>query len=646
MMSGNSFRYLPLDPERRKIRVLTLQPGAFEEPLHCSISTTDLDTSSVYNALSYVWGDPSSSNIPGNTVLLDGHPFPVTTNLLTALRHLRPPAGAGATALWVDAICINQQDLDERRHQVTMMRDIYASAERVIIWLGEEDDETDVLDSLPLLATQNHRQGNDAKQDQHMVDLVSRCTGFFSGLMDRRPWFSRVWIIQELAMARQDPLVVCGRKSVSWSTLMKAWSFAARAVFTEIGMVRRKGQQSGGQKLPGGDLTGENPEEPGGGDIEVLAKIKVDVLDDLYTTVRSQGGESLRKLLIISRSSEATDPRDRIYALLGLLKPGSLEAESKDAITVDYRKPTSEVYTDAMAYIFAQEDGPYFLSGVFLPGVSAPAPHIHGLPSTTRQPDLPSWVPDFSRQEGEKATQPGGFQFHPPAGAGASGAGAGCKNGKRLEDERTLQIEGLFVDTIEQVVPLGTTFDAYIAQLPELECLASAAKQRPCQLGPSVAPLVEGFKDKEPLWRVLIANKDFLSGYDPAPSSYEATYLSLLNQSPKQPKLDGETGFAQPSDYEQCLRGNVGQQSFFTTRSGFVGTCVPDSRRGDIIAILFGSPVPFVLRPAAESIQIAGSDRPSYLLVGASYVSGIMDGEMVDELYCEDLMDSTTFFIR
>ncbi|RYP49403.1 hypothetical protein DL769_011073 [Monosporascus sp. CRB-8-3] len=645
-MSGNSFRYLPLDSGRREIRILTLQPGAFEEPLRCGISTTDIDTSSVYNSLSYVWGDPSSSNIQGNTVLLDGHPFPVTTNLLTALRHLRPPAGAGATALWVDAVCINQQDLDERRHQVTMMRDIYSSAERVIIWLGEEDDEMDVFDYLPLLATQSHRQGIDAKQDQHLVDLMGRCSGFFSGLTDRRPWFSRVWIIQELAMARQDPLVVCGRKSVSWSILTKACSFVVGAISTEIGMVRRKGQQSGSRKLPGGGLGGEDPEEPGEGDIEVFAKIKIDVLDDLYTTIRSRGGESLRKLLMISRSSEATDPRDRIYALLGLLNPDALEAESRDAITVDYRKPTSEVYTDAMAYIFAQGDGPYLLSYVFLPGISAPAPHVPGLPSTTRQPDLPSWVPDFSRQVAGKTTQPRGALFHPPAGAGASGAGAQCKNGKRLEDNRTLQIEGLFVDTIEQVVPLGATLDAYVAQLPQLESLASAAKKRPCRLGASVAPLVEVFKSQEPLWRALIANKRFLSGYDPAPSSYEATYLGLLNGPTKQLESNHETGRAQLSDYEQCLRANVGQQSFFTTRSGFVGTCVPDSRRGDIIAILFGSPVPFVLRPAAESIRVAGSDRPSYLLVGALYVSGIMNGEMVDELYCEDLMDSTTFFIR
>ncbi|RYP44776.1 hypothetical protein DL768_008787 [Monosporascus sp. mg162] len=583
-MSVKSFRYLPLDPERR---------GA------------------------------SSSSIPGNTVLLDGHPFPVTTNLLTALRHLRPPTGAGATALWVDAVCINQQGLDERRHQVTMMRDIYASAERVIIWLGveddETDDETDVFDSLSLLATQSHRKGIDSDRDQHLVDLIG--AGFLHKFTEITSPFP----------------------SPCWAFRWPEWP-------TERGVARQKEQQGGNQKLPGGDVTGENPGGPGGGDIEVLEQIKIDILDDLYTAVKSQGGESgesLCKLLKISRSSEVTDPRDCIYALLSLLKPGSLEAESKDAITVDYRKSTSEVYADTMAYIFAQEDGPYFLSGVFLPGVSAPAPHIHSLPSTARQPDLPSWVPDFSRQVGGKATQPSGTMFHPPAvpGGGASGAGAGCKNGGRLGDGRTLQIEGLFVDTIEQVVLLGPTLDAYIAQLPELESLASAAKQRPCQLGSSVKSLVDEFKSKEPLWRALIGDKRFLSGYDPAPSSYEATYLSLLSGRTKQRESDHETVPALPSEYEQYLGAKIGDQSFFTTRSGFVGTCVPDSRRGDITAVLFGSPVPFVLRPAAESIQVAGSARPSYLLIEASYVSGIMNGEMVDELYCDDLMDSMTFFI-
>ncbi|KAI4866128.1 HET-domain-containing protein [Hypoxylon rubiginosum] len=646
-MSSQAFYYSPLDSNLREIRVLTLLPGGFDEPLRVSVSTRSLDSNPIYNALSYVWGDPASARNPGNTISIDGSDFPVTTNLLAALRSLRPSAeAADPITLWVDAVCINQADLDERGQQVSMMRDIYASAEQVVIWLGEEDDETDlVFDALPMLATRSHRRGDE--QDEKLLDATRLCSSFISGLADRRPWFSRVWIIQELAMAKQDPLVVCGRMSIAWSTLMKASAFVSRKIFTEIGMVRRKPQSNDSQSTPGNSSSGKmgdpSDEEE---NIELLAMWKIDVLDDLYQAMKSQGGESLRKLLTISRTSEATDPRDRIYGLLGLLKTDASNPQS--SIVVDYHKPTAAVYADAMAYIFAQGDGPQFLSGVFLPGISAPAPHIPSLPPTVPQPPLPSWVPDISRQVGGKATQPRGTMFHPPAGISASGPGADCNNGKRLEDERTLQVEGLFVDKIEEVVFLGESLDSCLDQLAHVESLAKTAMQRPCLFDPSIRPHMEQFRDGEPLWKTLVSNKRFNSGYDPAPASYEATYTSLLNGPTEggdwKSKIVDDDG--QQSGYIECLRSKVGMKSFFTTKSGFVGTCVPDSRKGDVLAILFGSPVPFVLRPGSETITVSGSERPTHFLVGASYVSGIMAGEMVDELYCEDLMDSTTFFIR
>ncbi|KAI1415543.1 HET-domain-containing protein [Hypoxylon sp. FL1857] len=512
-----------------------------------------------------------------------------------------------------------------------MMRDVYASAEKVIIWLGDTDEESDlVFDTLPVLAARSHHPRDE--QDKKLVDAVRLCSGFFSGLVDRRPWFSRVWVIQELAVARQDPLVVCGSKSVTWSTLMRATAFVSRKVFTDIGMVRRKPREDDSQNAVGNSSMGD----PfwGEEEIEILAKWKVDVLDDLYKSMKTQGGESLWRLLLISRTSQATDPRDRIYALLGLLKPDASDPQtSGDSIIVDYRKPTAEVYADAMAYIFAQGDGPYFLSGVFLTGISAPAPHIPSLPSTILQPPLPSWVPDFTRQVGEKATQPAGTLFHPPAGISASGPGAGCDNGRRLGDKKTLQVEGLFVDTIEDVVFLGESFDTYLDQLAHVESLAEIARQRPYLLEPAARPHMERYRTTEPLWKILISNKSFLSGYDPAPAPYEAMYETRANRDQK-------------NEYMESLESNVGKQSFFTTTSGFVGTCAPGSRRGDVIAILFGSPVPFVLRPQLETIRTAKGEKPTHCLVGASYVGGIMNGEMVDELYCEDLMDSTTYFIR
>ncbi|KAI1088080.1 HET-domain-containing protein [Rostrohypoxylon terebratum] len=634
------FQYTTLNPAVREIRVLTVLPGGFDESLRVTIDTRSLDANPVYNALSYVWGDAASANIPGNVISIDGSDFPVTSNLLAALRYLRDVLGtADPITLWVDAVCINQRDLDERREQVSMMRDIYASAERVIIWLGEEDEESEIaFNTIPVLATRKHCPGDECDED--LLSMVRSCSSFFNGLPTRRPWFSRVWVIQELAMAKQDPLVVCGHKSTSWSIFMKAEEFVSRKVFTEIGMVHRKELSHDGQ-IPLGQIPIEEADDsPENENIEVTGKWKTGVLQDLYTIMRSEGGESLRRLLLISRSSQATDPRDRIYGLLGLLKADPPDPPNPDhLIEVDYRKSTAEVYTDAMAHIFAQGEGPYTLSGLSPPGISAAAPHITELPPTVPQPTLPSWVPDFSKQFGDNAPHTNGTIFWPPAGIGVSGPGADCNNGRRLGDKRTLHVEGLFVDTIEDVTVLGPSFESLPSQLIHIASLAEIAKRRPCVLEPSIRPYVELYKRKEPLWRVLVSNKRWNSGYDPAPDSYEAMYRKLL--SGVVTKDESEEG-----EYVKSLKSDVGKSSFFTTTSGFVGICVPDSRKGDTVAILFGSPVPFVLRPRSDTIHINGGERPTYSLIGASYVSGIMSGEMVDELYCEDIMDSTTFFIR
>ncbi|RSL56416.1 hypothetical protein CEP54_008864 [Fusarium duplospermum] len=626
-MSANGFRYIPLGSQPGGFRLLTLSAGSPDTPLQCQLSNSSLTTRPVYDALSYVWGKPSDPNDSINVLVLDGHHVPATANLVSALRHLRPPVGAQPITLWVDAVCINQADLNERGQQVSMMRDIYASAERVVIWIGEEGDGSDdVFDALPVITGQ---QGTD-DQAAERLSLMHECSSFFVSVSSRRPWFSRTWILQELAMAKHDPLVVCGWKSAPWSLFIKGWEAIAREAFTEIGLVHKTNPKREGQGQANNSRTNDDG-------IQVVALLKLDVLNDLREGMQLQGGESMSKLLVLSRTSEATDPRDRVYGLLGMLKAD----ESGTTIPVDYHKPTAAVYSDAIAHIFSQGDGPFFLSGVWLPGVSAAAPRIDSLPPTVDQPNLPSWVPDLSCQMAGKAMNTSGIQFHPPAGISASGGGAGCNNGKRLDDERTLQVEGLFVDTLDQVISLGTSLDACIEKLPALEALVSEARQRPCQLDPTIAPFMEQFKRKEPLWKILISNKRLRSGYDPAPSSYADMYQSLFNGNITEanPGHNGEQ-----SEYEQCLKEAIGRRSLFISKSGFVGTCVPESCVGDTVAILFGSPVPFVLRPIAKTGP--GMVRKAFSLISGSYVGGIMSGEMVDELYCEDVMDSTTFFIQ
>lgn len=405
----------------------------------------------------------------------------------------------------------------------------------------------------------------------------------------------------------------------------------ARGVFTEIGMLRQKIRDDDVQQTA--DDRPSDRSYDSSSNTEILALTKIDVLNDLRQAIHAEGGHRLRKLLLISISSESTDPRDRVYGLLGLLQAQAQDhdsdADPSATISIDYSKPAAAVYTDAMSHIFHHGQGPYYLSGVYLLGISAIAPHIPDLPPEVEQPRLPSWVPDFSRRIPQRATQPRALLFHPPASLGASGCGADCNNGTRLGDTMTLQVGGLFVDTIQEVIPFGSSWYQFLETLPGLELMASNAKQRSCQFQLSIISLMEQFKCEEPL-RALVSNRPYMSSYDAAPLTYEEMYRGLLKRY-RAISLDPDYNQQDSSEYALSLKQGLSRKSFFTTQSGFVGTCVPDSCRGDIIAILFGSPAPFVLRSAAAKPRLVeGEERQIHSLIGASYVSGIMNGEMVD----------------
>lgn len=643
-------RYTALDAKTQEVRLLSLSPGNFTDPIVCTMTTASLQSRPEYSALSYVWGNVASANSSANTFDLDAHPVSATFNLLAALRHIRPSMGNQPLRIWVDAVCINQQDVNERNQQVSMMRDIYACAEQVLIWLGAGDEASDAaLDAVPVISTAFGIQ--DKEKRKQLFGVMHSNSSFFFGLAERFPWFSRIWILQEMALARKDPLVICGQKSTSWSALIKAWDAIARETFAEMGMMGHGQYADNEGKTEHNSNTSEEMRKIDTNtrfdtNEEFRPMLKVDVLNELREMIQSKSKLKLSKLLRISRTSESTDPRDRIYGLLGLLK----DDNQATSIVVDYQKPTSEVYTDAMAHIFSLGEGPYFLSGIFLPGVDFPAPHIASLPPNIPQPDLPSWVPDFSRQTADKANQSLGILFHPPAGAGtggATGAGANCHNGKQLEDKITLQAEGLVVDAIEQVIPLGDSLDSCIQSLSSFEAIVAQAINQPCssRVNNSLVPYIQRFKASEPLWKILISNKSFNSGYDPAPSTYEEAYQNLLQQKDYVGHQQESAPDTDRSEYELCLKAGIGKRAIFVSQNGFVGTCVPDARHGDIATIIFGSPTAFVLRPA-QKIVVSGKELLAHTLIGGAYVGGIMDGKMVDELYCEDLMDSTTFYIR
>ncbi|KAG6356286.1 hypothetical protein INS49_015673 [Diaporthe citri] len=132
--------YASLKGDCRKFRLLILEPSTDRfAPVRCKLTQSFFDECGLkYTALSYVWADP-----PGTTpIIVNGVETQITLNLEAALRHIRQPSCAAV--LWVDALCINQEDLAEKNHQVEMMREIYSGAELVVAWLGSAREDSDL----------------------------------------------------------------------------------------------------------------------------------------------------------------------------------------------------------------------------------------------------------------------------------------------------------------------------------------------------------------------------------------------------------------------------------------------------------------------------------------------------------------------
>lgn len=140
IMNRKQYQYRPLSSEANEIRLLSLLPAKFEDPIYCEVLHESLDNKDLkYHTLSYVWGDP----VVKSPILVEGHLKEVTTNLRHALQHLRKEERE--LVIWVDAICINQQDSDEKTQQVGMMGNIYKRCEGVYTWLGcDESMDLDV----------------------------------------------------------------------------------------------------------------------------------------------------------------------------------------------------------------------------------------------------------------------------------------------------------------------------------------------------------------------------------------------------------------------------------------------------------------------------------------------------------------------
>ncbi|KAE9378955.1 HET-domain-containing protein, partial [Stipitochalara longipes BDJ] len=191
------FPYKHLDSTKSEIRIINLRPGVAPSPVECTLEHVPMAHKSrkTYRALSYTWGPLE----PTKLLSLDGIQIEVRDNLWQALCHLRQPDTD--LRLWVDALCINQEDIPERNEQVSRMGTLYNQAEEVLVWLGPEKDDSDaavsaikcsVVPSSRLLSV-------DVPSPSGSISSIEIRSVY--DLLHREYW-RRVWIIQEVFKAR------------------------------------------------------------------------------------------------------------------------------------------------------------------------------------------------------------------------------------------------------------------------------------------------------------------------------------------------------------------------------------------------------------------------------------------------------------
>jgi len=217
------YEYRPL-PSPDTVRLIQLSPApSISDPLDFEFVLHDRSTASSsgvsYDAVSYVWG--SAPRFDHRIHLRSsGRYLDITATVDELLRSLRQELAPRQQPIWIDAICLNQADMEEKGVQVPLMGDIYHQARSVHIWLGGDDPEVKL--AFEALHTISLRRARPQALMQHVRSTLSRiCGDDRAGIASLRkllhnPWFQRRWVIQEASL-NHETIVHCGRDTIAWS---------------------------------------------------------------------------------------------------------------------------------------------------------------------------------------------------------------------------------------------------------------------------------------------------------------------------------------------------------------------------------------------------------------------------------------------
>lgn len=641
-LKANSCLYeaLPTERSQRTIRLVTILPSQQKmADIKCILELQSLKRNPTYEALSYVWGN----SLRLKRIDISGHAFYVNENLEVALRNLR--FQRKPRILWIDAICINQSDTVEKSNQVMQMGEIYSQAVEVLIWLGPETNSSakafyylrDVI--LPCIRILSERSAKDidtwegregklvvssefsdgfppfALYDQkaqkfmeYTVQKEPESVQYLEGLCEllRRPWWRRIWVLQEVVRSKSAKLV-CGTQTFPWTEFCHALGTIVNSCPSS-----RDVNISQNSRIIGVPET----KTATGARNKLLRNIAAAfagpmIMQNFRERWLTRSGTHLPLLLFATQRFKSTDPRDKIYALLGLINYD----QDLDAIGIpDYDILPGILFTKVAKWLICrQQDLSLFEE---LHNVDY---HFVG---RVEDLSLPSWVPDFRFDRSIPPIDGHSWVFEEERGfyqwfLSAFGRGQGDSHKDSPEnserDERRPFCAGL---EIKSPVPFRFSLDNRILTVigVEVDTIVTVLESCLDDIGACVRgwrhevlpdhdskmSYVRGGTIKEAFWRTALANINIWEYQITSSATLIRDMIDGVSEMPPR-SVDDEKNIV-----EGILAGTRGpfpgfRRRLFQTSSGLIGLGPETVEPGDVVTVLYGSRMCIILRPCQNS---------------------------------------------
>ncbi|PVH70822.1 HET domain-containing protein [Cadophora sp. DSE1049] len=579
-----------------------------------------LDVAPRYYALSHCWGTQDQEA----EIQIDGHMLYVSPELAAGIRRFQELAAEDSGLeppvkyLWIDRICINQNDIPERSSQVRLMGRIYSQSTKTLIWLGPELGSCSAAWQLVDHIYNVFRAQNPVAEAliDIPVKLYSDSSHNNSGLpqwedelwvrlreLMKLSWFSRIWVIQEVVLSPQDPIIVHGKHLYPWHRL--GWAAA---------WMRRNGYI----RLP------QIPEE-------------IRNVDTMCNIQRSRTKWPLGALLSITQIKfHATDQRDKIYGLFGLAAECQDASKFPESLLPDYGISVIQLYQKVARFLLERHRCLAMLTRTR--GTSG------SLTRRQRQYDLaglPSWVPDWSDfrvfNRGIR-TSLSWVHYADTSKSPRLGFPSRYNASAALElnlhdtaDSSVLSVSGIRMENVVRVV----SFNEENVSVPEFKGVFASLMVRICNAAISLLAEKDILSWANHIIKTTTAEQHSLGGrvWDQTLKDGLAYLHDLLLDNKAQMSFfisksgDGEaidvlqllSDGGESEEYAALARNYCFNRSFIITSAGRMGIGPSDTRVGDTVAVIFGGGVPYIIRPQGAS----------WAFVGESYVQGLMNGEAI-----------------